>query len=181
MHFSPRELMKQKLVPAVLSIALGIVIIIARRAALDLQIKIIGGLIIAGGVAYMARYLASQQPEDEGTKMPILPVGIAVVIGLVLILCAGTIVDIFPVIMGVSLILNGLSHLTAAGMDPENRVLACILGVITIVLGVLIVLQPGAIANMVMVFIGAALIVNGLFDLYMVRRVNSMADNSTEE
>ena len=55
MHFSPRELMKQKLVPAVLSIALGIVIIIARRAALDLLIKIIGGLIIAGGVAYMAR------------------------------------------------------------------------------------------------------------------------------
>jgi uncharacterized membrane protein HdeD (DUF308 family) len=74
--------------------------------------------------------------------------------------------------MGIILILNGLSHLTMASVDDGDRVLTAIMGVIVVIFGVLIVLRPGFVADAVMVFIGAFFIVNGLFDLFIVKRFN---------
>ena len=166
-----RELLRNKIMSAVLSIALGIVIIIARRAALDLLVKIIGGLILAGGVAFAAIDLI--RPETAtNLKMDLTVSGLAVLAGIILITCAEGIVDFFPTMMGVFLILNGLSHLAVAGTDSENRILAGILGVAIIILGLLIIMRPGFIADAIMVFIGASFVVNGIFDLVMVKRVS---------
>ncbi len=166
-----RELLRNKLMSAVMSVALGIVIIIARRAALDLLVKIIGGLILAGGVAFAAIDLI--RPETAtNLKMDLTVSGLAVLAGIILITCAEGIVDFFPTMMGVFLILNGLSHLAVAGTDSENRILAGILGVAIIILGLLIVMRPGFIADAIMVFIGASFVVNGIFDLVMVKRVS---------
>ena len=166
-----KQLLKSKMVPALLSVALGIVIIIARRAALDLLVKIIGGLVIASGIGFIAVYLTRPDKEAGNLPMVLLLSGAAAAAGLLLIVFAGHIVDIFPVIMGIYLILNGLSHLTEAYVDSENRVLATILGVLVIVLGLMIVFRPGFLVNMIMVFIGASFLVNGVMDLLLLRRV----------
>jgi len=171
MEYKIREQLKNKTVVAVLSIALGIIIIIARRAALDLIVKIIGGLVLTGGVAFAAINLI--RPETSNNlKMDLITSGIAALAGIILITCASGIVDFFPIMMGIFLILNGLSHLAVAGTDPENRIIAGIMGIVTIILGVLIVMRPGVIADMVMIFIGASFLVNGVFDLLMVKRVS---------
>ena len=172
MEYKVRELLKNKAMAAVLSVALGIVIIIARRAALDLLIKIIGGLVITGGIALIAVNLI--RPDNASGNMTTVLVmgGLAVLAGIVLITCAEGVVDFFPTLMGIFLILNGLSHLAVAGTDPDNRITAVIMGAIIIVLGILIVLHPGFIANAIMIFIGSAFIVNGLFDLFMVKQAN---------
>lgn len=166
-----RTLMKGKLIPAILSIVLGIVLIIARRAALDLLIRIIGGLIAAGGLAFIIAYFVR---GDSTGKMQLIvgPAVIAIIFGLVLIFCAPAVVDFFPILMGIILILNGLSHLTMASVDDGDRVLMAIMGVIVVIFGVLIVLRPGFVADAIMVFIGAFFIVNGLFDLFIVKRFN---------
>ena len=57
-------------------------------------------------------------------------------------------------------------------MDDGDRVITAIMGVIVVIFGVLIVLRPGFVADAVMVFIGAFFIVNGLFDLFIVKRFN---------
>jgi uncharacterized membrane protein HdeD (DUF308 family) len=44
------------------------------------------------------------------------------------------------------------------------------MGAIIIILGILIVIHPGFIANAIMIFIGSAFIVNGLFDLFMMKQ-----------
>ena len=49
--------------------------------------------------------------------------------------------------------------------------IALITGIVTIVLGVLIVMRPGIIADAIMIFIGASFLVNGIFDLLMMKRV----------
>lgn len=171
MEYRFRELLKNKTVNALLSVALGIVIIIARRAALDLLVKLIGGLILTGGVAYLAINII--RPDTTKTlKTDLIIAGLAMLTGLIMILCAEGIVDFFPTLMGIFLILNGLSHLALAGADSENRVLGTVMGVAIIVLGVLIVFRPGVIADAIMIFIGASFLVNGLFDLVMMKRVN---------
>ncbi len=165
-----RELAKSKTIPGLLSIALGIIMIIARRAALDLLVRIIGGIVLTGGLAFLAVSLV--RPDIvENAKNNMIMAALMILAGLILILSAESIVDFFPTLMGILLILNGLSHLAAAGADRENRMFDLLIGIVTMILGILIVMQPGAIANMAMVFIGASFVANGLFDLFMVRRM----------
>ncbi len=166
-----RTLMKGKLIPAILSIVLGIVLIIARRAALDVLVKIVGILIAVSGVAFIVAYFV-RGDSNAKLQLTVGPAAVAVIFGIVLFFCASAVVDFFPILMGIILILNGLSHLTMASVDDGDRVLTAIMGVIVIIFGVLIVLRPGFVADAVMVFIGAFFIVNGLFDLFIVKRFN---------
>lgn len=170
MEYRFRELLRNKTVTALLSVALGIVIIIARRAALDLLVKIIGGLVLTGGLAYLMINVIRPDTTDT-LKTDLVIAGLTILAGVILITCAKGIVDFFPTLMGIFLILNGLSHLGAAGVDRQNRVVDVIMGVVIIALGILIVMRPGIIANAIMIFIGASFLVNGLFDLFLVKRV----------
>ena len=170
MEYRFRELLRNKTVTALLSVALGIVIIIARRAALDLLVKIIGGLVLTGGLAYLMINVIRPDTTDT-LKTDLVIAGLTILAGVILITCAEGIVDFFPTLMGIFLILNGLSHLGAAGVDRQNRVVDVVMGVVIIALGILIVMRPGIIANAIMIFIGASFLVNGLFDLFLVKRV----------
>ena len=172
MMYRIRELLRGKLMAALLSIALGIVIIIARRAALDLLVKIMGGLVITVGVAMVAVYLTRPDPSRGNLKMVLMVAGVAALAGLLLITCAETVVDFFPTMMGILLILNGLSHLAAAGVVPENRFVTVASGVIAVAFGVLLVMRPGFIADAMMIYIGAFFILNGLMDLAVVRQLS---------
>lgn len=172
MKFELNTMLKNKLIPAILSIALGIVMIIARRAALDLLVKIIGGMIAAGGVAFfVAWFFRPAGEEGRNTSMILGPAVIMIAVGLLMIFFAKTVVDIFPVLMGIVLILNGIGHLTAAGMNGDDRLLLGLLGIVTIALGILLVARPGFMANAVVIWIGAFFVVNGIFDLFMIKRV----------
>ena len=170
MEYRVKQLLNSKLVPAVLSIILGIIIVIARRSAVDLLVKIVGGVVIAAAVGFIVIYLTRPDKEAGNLKMVLISAAVAVLIGILIITFAESIVNIFPILMGLYLILNGLSHLTAGYADPENRVIAVIMGVLVIALGLLIVVQPSFLVNTIMIFIGAAFIVNGISDLLMEKR-----------
>lgn len=170
MEYKVKQLLNSKLVPAVLSILLGIIIVIARRSAVDLLVKIIGGLVIAAAIGFIVVYMTRPDKEAGNLKMVLVSAGAAVLIGILIMIFAESIVNIFPILMGVYLILNGLSHLTAGWADPGNRIIAVIMGVLVIALGAMIVLQPGFLVNTIMIFIGAAFIVNGVSDLLMEKK-----------
>lgn len=172
MDYRVKQLVRGKLVPAVLSIVLGIMIIIARRAAVDVLVKVIGGLVIAAGIGFFVIYLTREEKTSGNLKMIIMCSLVMILVGVLLFVFAPNIVDIFPVIMGVYLILNGLSHMTAGYVDQDNRLIASLMGIVLIALGVLIVLQPAFLVNMIMVFIGAAFVVSGISDILLVIRVN---------
>ena len=171
MEYRVKQLLNSKLVPAVLSIVLGIIIVIARRSAVDLLVKIIGGLVIAAAVGFIIVYLTRPDKKTGNLKMVLVSAGAAALIGILVIAFAEEIVNVFPILMGLYLILNGMSHLAAGYADPENRVIAVILGILIIALGLLIVFRPGFLVDTIMIFIGAAFIVNGLSDLLIQKKV----------
>lgn len=170
MEYRINQLLKGKMIPAVLSIALGIVIIIARRAALDLLVKIVGGMVIAAAVGFVVMYLTKKDTEELSLPMVLGTAAATALIGILLITFAANIVDIFPIIIGIALVLNGLSHMAVAYVNPESRLLVGIMGTLAIILGLLIVFRPGFLVNMIMVVIGASLIVNGLMDIAVVQK-----------
>ena len=174
MQIMVKEMMRRKLIPALISIVLGIVIIIARKSAVDLLVKIIGGLIIAGGVGFIAMYFARPNPALGSLKMVLIIAAIMVVIGLLLINYAEQIVDMFPTIMGIVLILNGLSHLTMAGVEPGDRFISVAFGIVTLAFGILIVARPEFIMNALMIYIGIFFVVSGLMDLILIKRLGGI-------
>ena len=171
MEYRVKQLLNSKLVPAVLSIVLGIVIVIARRSAVDLLVRIAGGLLIAAAVGFIIVYLTRPDKNTGNLTMVLISAGAAALAGILVMTFAESIVNIFPVLMGIYLILNGMSHLAAGYADPDNRAVAAVMGVLVIALGLLIVFRPGFLVNTIMVFIGAAFIVNGLSDLLMQKKV----------
>ena len=170
MEYRVKQLLKSKLIPAVLSIVLGIIIVIARRSAVDLLVKIVGGIVIAAAIGFIVIYLTRPDKDAGNLTMVLISAGAAALIGILIITFAESIVNIFPILMGLYLILNGLSHLTAGYEDPDNRIIEVILGVLVIALGLLIVVQPSFLVNTIMIFIGAAFIVNGVSDLLMEKK-----------
>ncbi len=172
MQYMIKDLMRRKVIPAMLSIALGIVIIIARRSAVDLLVRIMGGLVITCGFAFVAIYLTRPDPERGNLSMVLVMAAAAMIAGLLMIHYAEIIVNFFPTLMGIFLILNGLSHLTAAGVEKEYRIPAVITGALVILFGLVLVAQPGFIVNAIMIWIGAFFIANGLMDLILVKRMN---------
>lgn len=166
-----KYLLRKKIVPAALSVILGIVIIIARRSALDLLVRIFGWLVIAGGVGFVAVYMTSHNRESGMLGATLGIAAVTVIIGILLIHYAETVVDFFPTMVGILLILNGLSNLTEASVDRDNRIISGIMGVLVILFGLLIVLRPGIVADTIVICIGISLVLNGVFDLYLLHRV----------
>ena len=96
MDYRVKQLVRGKLVPAVLSIVLGIVIIIARRAAVDVLVKVIGGLVIAAGIGFFVIYLTREEKTSGNLKMVIMCSLVMILAGVLLFVFAPNIVDIFP-------------------------------------------------------------------------------------
>jgi len=98
---------------------------------------------------------------------------VAVLLGLIgcfFVWYSPSVVNFFPIMMGLCLILNGLSNASQAGSDRDGSKVPVIISVLTVILGALILFRPGFMANFVVILIGIAFIINGLNDLDMIRR-----------
>ncbi len=166
-----KQLLRGKIVPAVLSIVLGIALILAQRSAFDVLVKITGVLTVIGGVGFVCLYFFGPVTRDKSA----LVLGcIAVVLGVVMFIYANVLDEIFISLMGVVLILNGLSNVTEARLDTENRLLSAVFGVAVIILGILIILHPGSMMNGVTIYLGIFFVVNGLADLFLLHRMKDI-------
>jgi uncharacterized membrane protein HdeD (DUF308 family) len=173
MRENVRLLARNKIVFSVLSIVLGVVFIVARREALDVIIKIVGVLLTVSGLALLLTWVFRRDAVENNPKLTVPVALMTIMIGVLVFFLAPTIRDMFPTIMGVILILNGMSHVAAAFLSPYSRFFAVLMGIITIVLGFLIVMHPGSMADAIMIYIGAFFILNGLFDLSVIWKLNS--------
>lgn len=161
-----RKIIRNKTILAVLSIVAGIFLIIARRSALDMVVRILGYGLIAAAVGYLLSYFFG--PHKDETQL-----GYAVISGIggiLVIALASAIVNIFPVLIGLVLMINGLGNLMQSFSDPNSGIAGKILPALVAVAGLLVMIHPGAIVNSVVIVAGVTMIINGLSDLNMIRR-----------
>ena len=161
-----KDLLRNKTIMAAASIAAGIFLMIARRSALYTLVRVLGYVLIGIAVAYLLLYLFGKNKN----QIQLSYAGGAAVAGALIILLAPTVINLFPILAGIALIAIGIMNLTAArdGIYPTYSKIGPIL---TIVLGVLVLFHPGAIVNMVVFLVGAALVLNGLSELDLIRRL----------
>ena len=162
-----RNLVRNKTVFAILSIVMGIYMCVAGRSVLYSIVRVAGYGLIGAAMIYLIMYFVGQGGRDQVQMGYAVVSGIA---GLLIVRLAPTIVNIFPMLAGIGLILAGAGNLLQAsrnGMPMVSKVGP----IVTLVLGVLIFTHPGSVMNMVVTLSGIALILNGLSELDMIRRV----------
>ena len=162
-----RNLVRNKTVFAILSIVMGIYMCVAGRSVLYSIVRVAGYGLIGAAIIYLVMYFVGQGSRNQVQMGYAIVAGIA---GLLIVRLAPTIVNLFPMLAGVGLILTGAGNLAQAagnGMPLVTKAGP----IVTLVLGILILLHPGSIVNLVVTLAGVALILNGLSELDMIRRV----------
>ncbi len=160
------KIIRNKTIYAVASIVIGIVMIIkGGRMATDL-VRIVGWLLIGTGLAYAASYFFGEDRDEVQLGYAILA-GIG---GLLVVLLAGTIVSLFPVLAGILLIVNGVINLGNLKGDAGAPGNAKITAIAVIVLGILVIIFGKTVINAAVVIMGILLVLNGLAELNVIHR-----------
>ena len=171
MEKTVQSLHRAKLVPALLSVAFGVALIIARKGAMDVIVKIGAVMLMAAGAGGLAMFLFGPVKE----KMNLVVGGILAVAGVLAWAYSMTLVDLFPIITGLGLILNGMSNIAALSQVQEKEKagawILALFGAIMIAGGVFIVWHPASVEDYLLIYVGISYIVNGVFDLIILHRV----------
>ncbi len=153
---------------ALILIIVGFILIILPGTVLTTLIRIIGAAAVLSGVWLAYSWY---RDRDAGDKSMLAFGAIAVLIGLFLITSPRTFVNIFPIAAGIVILINGLFHLAEAlelrRSGSSRWLAAAVLSVITVVLGLLLLLNPfGAVSTLVRV-LGIVMVYNGLTGLFI--------------
>ncbi len=159
--------LRNKTIMSAAGIVIGLILMIWQKSVLITLVRVMGYVMIAAAAVYLVMYLKNNRQNDAELGYAIAGAGA----GLLLVLLCRTIVNIFPVLMGIFLILSGAAALFKSFDDSNVPVYSKLIAALVILLGIMIVLQPGWIVNSIVFCIGAALVVNGISGLLMSRQI----------
>ncbi|MBR0512651.1 MAG: DUF308 domain-containing protein [Clostridia bacterium] len=163
------KLIKNKMIYALASVVIGIILIIRRGQMADDVVRIIGWLMIGMAAVYAVSYFVSSDKEQVQLGFAILA-GIG---GLLLVLLSHQIVNLFPILAGVLLIINGIANLSGVSGntgDAEVPAYSKVVAIAVIALGVLMIIFSRTLINATVLVMGICLVLNGLAEMDIIRR-----------
>ena len=161
-----QKLTRNKTILAIASIVIGVFMMIRRGSMVADLLKIVGYLLLAAGAAYLIFYFIGK--NREGVRLGYAAV--AAIAGLVLILRPYSVLNIFPILAGAVLVINGISNLIQASHGEGAPSYSRIVAIVIIIIGALLIFRPFRIWDALVFIMGAALVLNGLADLDIIRR-----------
>ena len=161
-----QQLIRNKTVMAGVSIITGIYLMIVRGGVTTQLFRMIGYALLLMAAAYLVLYFV----RGDRDRVKLGYACSAAVAGLLVQWLAPAILHLFPVLLGISLMIAGIGNLTGARSQgfPKSSWLGPVL---TIVLGAVILFHPGSVINTVVFLAGAAMVLNGLSEFDLIRRI----------
>ncbi len=164
------RLIRNKVIIAIAGIVFGAVLIVMKSAAVDALVRIFGWILLAAAAVYIIRYLIAKG-ENRHTSLITMGIVLAIV-GLFFVVNPSAIVNFFPIVMGLILIVSGISDFVNAVTLKKASITGSgwfiLISLIVIVLGVCVLLRPDILANLIIVLTGITLLVDGVLDLLMM-------------
>lgn len=161
-------------VSAIICVAVGLVLIIWPATSTQVVCMVLGGVLLAYGVIQIILYLFARERTLYLQGMLLLGI-IFSVLGAWILLKPEMIIKAVPVIMGIIIIMHGLHNAIQAidlkKMGYESWWVALLFGILTIVLGGVLVYNPFTVVNTVVRVIGAFLVYDGLSDIWIISRL----------
>ena len=161
------------IIMALITLILGLILLIWPRAAALTICIILGWAMIAAGVVGVIMYFINRKNGQGGAIMLILG-AISLIWGILIVCKPAFWVAFLFIIFGILLIFHGCCNF-GDGIEMKRTGfskwwVAIILGVITVVLGILAIIMPFAAATAVTIYCGIALIFDAIKDLIIVAR-----------
>ena len=161
------KMLRNKMNACVLSILLGLVLILAGKSALDLLVRIIGWMLLAMAASYLAMYFFG----PFRTRIQLGSAVLWALIGFVFITWSGAVVNAFPVLMGLYLILNALSNFERGFATRPRDIRTIVLSCVMAFLGLWVLSKPAAAAGFFVQAVGVVYVINGISDFLVLHRV----------
>ena len=159
--------LRNKTIMSVAGIVAGLILMIWRGKFVEQMIRVVGYVLLAAAAVYLFKYI-----KENSRNQTLLGYAVAAAgAGLLLILLSRLLLRAFPAIAGVLMILSGAATLVQTFNDRNVPVYSKLLSALVIVLGILIAIQPGRIANAIVFCVGAVFVVNGVSGLLAIRRI----------
>ena len=159
------RLIQNKKAMAVTSILAGVFLMIARKRTTTFLIRVLGYALLALAVVYFVLYFIGQRKD----RIKLGYACGAAVAGILIRVLAPAVLNFFPMLLGAIIAIIGIGNLTAAKKQTYPKT-SMIGPVLTIVLGAVILFRPGFVLSTVIFLGGAALVLNGLTELDLIRR-----------
>ena len=156
-----KKFFTNKLAVAILSIALGVIFIVLRSGVISVGIMVLGiVLLIAAAFFFITFFTSKAQPKP---KQNIIFGIISAIIGILLLVNPPFIGAFAFIVIGIILIIVGVLDLFEAFKSSgAGKGLSIVVAILLIVLGVIMFFNPIGFMDLITVFIGIALLVNGV-------------------
>lgn len=166
---------------AVICVIIGVVLIIWPGTSTQIVCRVLGGVLIAYGIIQIILYLFARERTLYLQGMLLLGIVFSV-LGAWILVKPETVIAAVPIIMGIIIIMHGLHNSIQAidlkKMSYDKWWIALLFGILTIVLGAVLVYNPFSVVNTVVRVIGAFLVYDGLSDMWIISRIFKTKKNA---
>ncbi len=150
----------------IISIIIGVVLILFPGEAMDISIKTIGVILLCAGIVGVIMGIRGQGIYVAYTMSGAV---IAIVGGIVCLLQPQIVKSILPLIMGIIILATGVFNIgnsfNAKRAGASRWFVSLILALITVICGVVILLNLNSAANLLVTIIGIIFVYNGVSTL----------------
>jgi len=154
---------------AVLYVALGIFLIVFPKTAAETLCRLVGGILVVGGVVTIVSYLMRNVSASFYRNDFVLGL-IEIILGLIALLKTDMIVQLTPIVFGIIIVISGFIKMQAEidlkRLGAKNQIPIIIMALISIVFGCILIWAPFS-ASVLLIFIGIGLIYSGATDLIL--------------
>ena len=169
-----REQRRSSIVAALVTILMGVLLIVVPERSIQLLCALLGGALMLTGVIYLFGWL-SKRRESGFPVWFLLPGVILVALGLWLCTSPASVVLLIQYIFAAILLFHGVLDIQGAvslmrrGWD--RWWLDLLLAALTLLLGVLVIVNPFGATELLLTVIGVSLIFDGVSDLALIHRL----------
>ena len=142
-----------KLLASVVLFSLGLLLLIAPMETLITYVRVIGGIFLAAAAVGVVLYVLK-----KAQTLALIGAIIGAITGLVFLISPGVVTGALPFVFGALLLIASVSDLFSALALPFGKLISIILSLVGIIHGLVILMNPNAIAAFVTRLIGLSFI-----------------------
>lgn len=152
---------------ALLCTAMGVILLIWPDKTIDMFCKVLAAGLMLIGIVNISSYFLNKRIHPFGGVLG----AIVLLVGVWIFGHPGSIISLIPIVIGVMLCVHGIQDVKLAFETKSNRYekwwSVLLLAIISMVLGVLCIVHAFGMVALALQFIGAALIYDGITDLWI--------------
>lgn len=171
------------LISAILCVLFGITLIVWPDISSQVVCIGLGCVLLLSGIIHLVSFFA-QRDGTLVSRIGLLTGIILVAVGIWIVTSPSVLMVMIPVIIGVIIVLHGIHNITQAVSLCRSKYskwwVALILGVLTVLFGVLLIFNPFEAVSTAVVVIGVLLVFDGISDIWIISRVSRTARSMKE-